>query len=162
MLAWFRRRRRRKIMKQPFPETWRHILEDRFPHYPYLNGDEKCRLHQMIQVFIAEKRFEGAGGFALTDEVRVLVAAHACLLILGLSFEYYREVETILVYPSDMVRPTPLFGDRYTHGKLFEKEAPLAGEAIHGGPVLIAWDAVEGSPDARFGKMSYSAEILRS
>jgi Mlc titration factor MtfA (ptsG expression regulator) len=143
MLSWLRHRRRRRILEQPFPEAWRRIAGDYFPHYRYLNDDEKHRLEQMVQVFIEEKRFEGLGGQVLDDEVRVLVAAQACLLILELSHDFYRRVESILIYPSTMLRPEPLFGDRYTHGELAPEDHPLLGEAHLAGPVILAWDAVK-------------------
>jgi Mlc titration factor MtfA (ptsG expression regulator) len=143
MLSWLRHRRRRRILEHPFPEAWRRIAGDYFPHYRYLNDGEKRRLERMVQVFIEEKRFEGLGGQVLDDEVRVLVAAQACLLILELSHDFYRKVESILVYPSTVLRPEPLFGDRHTHGELAPEEYPLLGEAHPGGPVILAWDAVK-------------------
>jgi Mlc titration factor MtfA (ptsG expression regulator) len=142
MLSWLRSRRRRKILEQPFPEDWRVILESRFVQYLELDDDERQRLEQMVQVFVAEKRFEGLGGLELTDEVRVLIAAQACMLILGLSHDLYRKVDSILVYPSTVVRPEPLFGDRRAHGELEPDEMPLLGEAHLGGPVILVWDAV--------------------
>jgi len=75
----------------------------------------------------------------------VLIAAHAGLMVLNLAFDYLREVETVLVYPGDLLRPEPLFGDRHTHGELTHEELPLFGEAIHGGPILLSWNAVAGS-----------------
>jgi MtfA peptidase len=143
MLSWLRSRRRKRILARPFPEAWRRVAGDYFPHYRYLSDDERHRLEQTVQVFIAEKRFEGLGGQALDDEVRVLVAAQACLLILELSLDFYRRVESILVYPSTVLRPEPLFGDRHTHGVLVPEEPLLLGEAHLGGPVILAWDAVK-------------------
>ncbi len=52
-----------------------------------------------IQVFLAEKRFEGCGGFEITDEVRVTIAAQACLLLLHRETDYFPGLLTILVYP---------------------------------------------------------------
>ena len=52
-----------------------------------------------IQVFLAEKRFEGCGGFEITNEVRVTIAAQACLLLLHRGTDYFPGLLTILVYP---------------------------------------------------------------
>jgi Mlc titration factor MtfA (ptsG expression regulator) len=142
MFSWLRSRRRRKILEQPFPSSWRDILLERFGAYHSLGDEERQRLEQMVQVFLAEKRFEGLGGLEITDEVRVLIAAQACMLILGLSHDLYRKVESILVYPSTVVRPESLFGERRPDGELASSEMPLLGEAHLGGPVILAWDAV--------------------
>jgi Mlc titration factor MtfA (ptsG expression regulator) len=145
MFEWIRKRKPKQLTKQPFPIEWCSILEHRFPHYAYLNSDEKQRLGTLIQLFIAQKRFEGRREMEITDEVRVLVAANACLLILELSFDFFRDVSAVLVYPSAMTRPEALFGDRHTHGEVTRKETPLSGEAHENGPVMLAWDSITGN-----------------
>ena len=52
-----------------------------------------------IQVFIAEKNFEGCDGLEITDRIRVVVAAQACILLLHRDTGYYPTLRTILVYP---------------------------------------------------------------
>jgi Mlc titration factor MtfA (ptsG expression regulator) len=133
MFGWIQKIRQKRLTKPPFPDEWRRILDSRFFYYHYLSDDERDRLNSLIQLFIAKKRFEGLQGFALTDEVRILIAANACLLILELSFDYFRDVSDILVYPSAMVRPRTLFGDRHTHGEVMWKETPLSGECCASG-----------------------------
>jgi Mlc titration factor MtfA (ptsG expression regulator) len=56
-----------------------------------------------IQVFLAEKNFEGCGGFRITDEVRVVIAAQACLLLLHRETDYYPTLRSILVYPDTFI-----------------------------------------------------------
>jgi Mlc titration factor MtfA (ptsG expression regulator) len=59
----------------------------------------------LVQVFIAEKHWEGCNGLELTDEIRVVIAAHACLLILELPSDCYSRVESIYVYPTTVFTP---------------------------------------------------------
>ena len=54
-----------------------------------LSASDRTELLGHIQVFLAEKRFEGCGGFAITDEVRVTIAAQACLLLLHRRTDYF-------------------------------------------------------------------------
>lgn len=103
---------------------------------------ERMRLRDLVQVFMAEKRFEGCGGLELTEEMQVTIAAQACLLVLGRDLSLYEDVSSILVYPSVMRLPARPLG-------LFEQpRAPIGagpliqGEAIKGGPVILAWDSV--------------------
>ena len=89
MFNWFRKRSRKKILKTPFPESWRTILDERVAHYHYLDAKEQNQLEELIQFFIAEKNFEGCGGLEITDEIRVVIAGEASLLVLALpSFQY--------------------------------------------------------------------------
>ncbi|MHC4393586.1 MAG: zinc-dependent peptidase, partial [Planctomycetota bacterium] len=74
--------RRRRATASPFPEAWTEVLEDRLPIYARLPTEDQTELRRKIQIFLSEKRLEGAGGQEINDEVRVLIAAQACLLLL--------------------------------------------------------------------------------
>ena len=52
---WWKRRRRRKILERPFPADWDAALRENFVLYGWLSDDERQRLQQRSQVFIAEK-----------------------------------------------------------------------------------------------------------
>ncbi|MCP4675623.1 MAG: zinc-dependent peptidase [Deltaproteobacteria bacterium] len=143
MFAWLRERRRQKILEEPFPRQWREILDRKVVHYIHLDDEEKTHLEQLVQVFIAEKNFEALGGLELTDQVRVLVSAQACMLLLGLSHDLYRKVDSVLIYPSTVVRPARTLGN-FVSGKLVHKGSmPLLGEAHMNGPVILVWDEVK-------------------
>ena len=92
--------RRRRILSRPFPTAWRRILKINFPIYNRLPDRFKAELESCIQVFIAEKNFEGCGGLEITDEIAVTIAAQACLLLLNRKLSYYPKLSSILVYPS--------------------------------------------------------------
>jgi len=143
MFAWLERRRRAEILKTPFPEPWHEVLRRNVAHYARLDDDEQRRLRELIQVFIAEKRWEGCGGLTLTDEMRVTIAAQACLLVLELPHELYQDVETILVYPSAVRRPERAPGVFIRSPDLIAQgDVALLGEAHVHGPVVLAWDRV--------------------
>src|SRR5262249_5724802 len=89
-------------------------------------------------IFLAEKQFEGCGGQEINDEVRVLIAAQACLLLLHRETDYYPELKTVLVYPSTFVAKTHWredqeITDRHSRARL--------GESWQTGAVVLAWDA---------------------
>ncbi|HEU0032307.1 MAG TPA: M90 family metallopeptidase [Kofleriaceae bacterium] len=143
MLAWLRARRRRRILAQPFPPEWDRYIDDNVAIARRLDAADRAKLRELVQVFVAEKHWEGCGGLALTEEHQVTIAAQACLLILGRDDErLYNDVASILVYPSIVItRPRPL-------GLFEQPRAPIAhghtikGEAMLGGPVVLAWDEV--------------------
>jgi Mlc titration factor MtfA (ptsG expression regulator) len=142
MFHWFRDRRRAELRKRPFPSGWEAFIRANVAHYRMLDNAERDELHAMIQVFLEEKHWEGCGGLELTDEVRVTIAAQACLLQLGLPHDYYRNVDSILVYPSTVVPPEH-------HPGVFERvegpipvPVPILGQSFAQGPVVLVWDAV--------------------
>jgi len=107
-----------------------------------LAGDERDHLCQLVQVFVAEKRWEGLGGLTMDDEIRVTIAAHACLLILYLHHDLYRQVESILVYPSTIVVPTRPSSILGVATEPVRGPMPILGQAFERGPLIFAWDAV--------------------
>jgi Mlc titration factor MtfA (ptsG expression regulator) len=112
-------------------------------HFRWLDEVERHRLRDLVRIFIAEKRWEGCGGLALGDEIRVTIAAHACLLVMNLPHELYRNVHTILVYPSTVV-PTPRSIRAFEIPmRPVEGPVPILGQAQQRGPVVLVWDAVE-------------------
>lgn len=153
MFGWWREHRRREIVAQPFPEAWREILARNVGHTALLTDEERALLEDLIQVFLTEKNLEGCGGLELTDEIRVTVAANACILLLGLNHDMYRDVDSVLIYPSTVVQPTRRAGVFEMNSmRVVEPSKLLAGEAHHGGPVIIVWDAAKrGSRDPHSG-----------
>ena len=105
MFHWLTDHRRKKLTEAPFPAAWEEIVRRNVAHYCMLDAAERIHLRTLIQVFIAEKTWEGCGGLELTDEIRVTISAQACLLLLGLPHDYYRNVLSIIVYPSTVVPP---------------------------------------------------------
>jgi Mlc titration factor MtfA (ptsG expression regulator) len=136
-------RRRRRLRAKPFPSAWREILQRRMPYYGRLPRDLQRQLQGHIQVFIAEKAFRGCDGMEISDEVRVTIAAQACLLLLNRKAHYFPSLHQVLVYPGAFVverlRPEP-------SGILQEERRALSGESWTHGQVILSWeDALEGA-----------------
>ncbi|MEZ4403565.1 MAG: zinc-dependent peptidase [Kofleriaceae bacterium] len=143
MFAWLRARRRARLMAQPVPASWDRIIDANVALARGLTPDQRRALSARVSAFIGATSWEGCGGLELTEEVQVTIAAQACLLTLGRADDLYTDVESILVYPSTLVRPPRPLG-------LFEQPtAPVGhgtailGEAMLRGPVVLAWDAVQ-------------------
>lgn len=152
MFSWFTDKRRKKIREMPFPSAWENILRRNVAHYSLLNADERSELHALIQVFLIEKNWEGAGGLKLNDEIRVTISAQACLLLLGLPHNYYQNVETIIVYPSTVIPPPRKPGFFEVPLEPVEIGQPIIGQAFRQGPVIIIWDAaLQGSRHPELG-----------
>jgi len=79
---WVRWRRQR-IAGRPFPAHWRGLLRRHVPLVSRLPARQQLRLKALMQVFLAEKPIIGCRGLRVTDEMRVTIAALACLPLLG-------------------------------------------------------------------------------
>ena len=106
MFGTLRKWRRRRLGRLPFPAAWLGILRERVPYYRLLSPDEQAELRKLIRVFLAEKKFEGCGGLEITDEIRVTIAAQACILLLNREHDYYAGLHSVLVYPSSYLAPS--------------------------------------------------------
>jgi hypothetical protein len=99
-----------------------------------------ARHEELTWRLLAELRWEAARDFTLTEEMRVLIAAHGALLVLELDADWYREVGSIIVHPTTMVLRGPRGGP--VPGVMTDSPMPVLGQAQHGrSPVVIAWDA---------------------
>jgi hypothetical protein len=149
VFQWLRRRRHARILEEPFPESWLAVLE-RLPYYALLSDTDRKKLRDRIQIFLAEKSIEGAGGLVVDDTMRVTIAAEACLLLLERDeLEDFPDVEAIVVYPHAYRAPTR---QHLGGGVVLEGEQDRLGEAHQHGLVVLAWDAVKrGAHDARDG-----------
>lgn len=139
IFSWFRNRRRRKLLAEPFPPSWLTSLRDVVGHYEVLSESEQGRLRDIVRIIVAEKDWEGCRGLALTDEIRVTIAALAGLLVLGFDDFYFENVQTILVYPNEYVakQERGLEG-----GATLEEETDRLGEAHYRGPVILSWEEI--------------------
>lgn len=145
-VAW----RRRSLQAHPFPARWRKTLQRHVPLVRRLPADLQLQLKKHMQVFIAEKSFIGCAGLKVTEEMRVVIAAQACLLLLNRPTDYFGQVRQILLYPGAFLvnRSTT-----DSTGVLQENRMALAGESWSQGQIILSWqDTLEGAAVADDGR----------
>jgi Mlc titration factor MtfA (ptsG expression regulator) len=135
----FKSKRREPLLKTPLSAEQRAIVRRNVPHVATLSSEDQRELEGHIQVFLAEKTFEGCAGLELTDEIRLTIAAQACILLLHRETDYYPGVESILVYPSTYVVKN---AQRALGGVVVEGDQARIGESWVRGVVVLAWDAI--------------------
>ena len=135
-----RKRRRRRLREAPFPPAWLAIVERNFRIFHRLEPADRAELLGHARVFLDEKKFEGCGGLAVTDEIRVTIAAQACLLLLHREpCEYYPGLVSILVYPHPYVARVRTRGP---DGVVHEGDSARLGESWTRGVLVLSWDDV--------------------
>ncbi|UCF87558.1 MAG: zinc-dependent peptidase [Nitrospiraceae bacterium] len=133
-----RQQKRRALLSTPFPPEWSSILKDNLPAYQKISPQLQQQLHDYIRIFISEKSFEGCGGLTLTDEIKVTIAAQACMLLLNRESDCYPKLYSIVVYPSTYVT-----GTHKTYGSHENDTSVRLGESWKHGTVVLAWDSVK-------------------
>ena len=147
---WLVARRRARIRGKPFPALWRRMLQRRVPYIAALPSDLQLQLKQHVQVFLAEKPFIACGGLVLTQEMRVVIAAQACLLLLNRPANYFPNLRQILVYPGPFVVSRVRADDT---GVFQQLRDVLSGESWSQGQVILSWeDVLDGAADPADGR----------
>lgn len=133
---------KRHALDVAFSDDWRRLLAERMVHWNMLDDDERADLEDLIRIFIVDKRWEGVG-IELTDTHKVCISAMACLLLLGLDYEFYGKVKWIRVHPTTVVLKTTRGVG--VQGVVTDSPFPILGEADFDGPVVLAWDSASDS-----------------
>ena len=136
---WVPRLRLKRAIEAPFPAEWVAILERNIQVYRDLPMHLRLQLRRLIKQFLHQKHFSAAAGLALSDEMRVTIAAQACMLQLNRRGDLYPKLKYILVYPSTFVVDRAETGD---NGLVSQQSRSLLGESWQNGKVILAWDNV--------------------
>lgn len=143
---WLQRRRRLALAARPFPEQWQRWLREHTTLYERLPQPLRERLHGLIQIFVREKTFVGCNGLAVTDEMRVVIAAYACLLVINRRdvprAHFYDELFSLLVYPTPFIVPET---HHVGHGVVTEGHRVLSGQAWDSRRIILSWQDIEES-----------------
>lgn len=141
--------RRERQQAEAFPPAWRAIIRRNVPLAASLPADLQMQLRRHIQVFLAEKAFVGCQGQVIDDEVRVTIAAQACLLLLNRPTDYFPVLRQVLVYPSAFEVDIEHTDDI---GVVQSGRDWRAGESWQEGQVILSWeDVLTGAADPHDG-----------
>ncbi len=137
LLRFLPGRPRVRLRREPIPAEWREIVARNVPLAARLPAGDQERLLRLAQVFLHDKPMEGVG-LELTDEIRVTVAAQACLLLLHLDYPCYPTLRRVLIYPG-VFHPRRVAMPRF--GEVHEEPRATLGEAWTSGVVVLSWDS---------------------
>lgn len=129
-------REARALERHAIPDAlWATVLAA----YPFLGArphDDLQALRRLASLFLARKQFHGAQGLVVTDEMAVAIAAQACLPVLKLGIAAYDRFVGIVVHPDEVVAAREVMDE---DGVVHQYDEVLTGEAMSGGPVMLAW-----------------------
>ncbi len=132
-----------KLLPDPVPGGWAGIVREHVPLACGLRPDDFERLLKLVQVFLRKKRIEGAAGLQVTEEMRVVIAAQACFLILWLDVGLYPGLKTVLVYPGPVLPRRAEQSVSWWNFGLQRPPQPIVGESWRQGILILSWEDVE-------------------
>jgi MtfA peptidase len=134
----FKTHRRKTLRAEAMPDAWRTIIDTNVRYATLLPPDDRAHLDALVRIFVAEKSFEGCGGLEITEEMKVTIAAQACLLLLHREADIYPDLDAILVYPHAYRAK----GERRDGAVVVDADDARLGESWVRGVLVLAWDHV--------------------
>ena len=146
MRRWLKQwREARTLERRAIPEPLWQLTLARFPFLGLRSDGDRALLRDMTTLFLAQKEFTGAHDLEVDDAMAVAIAAQACLPVLRLGLEWYDGFVGIVVHADAVVASREFVDDA---GVVHAYDEELSGEAMQGGPVMLAWSDVDDAGDS--------------
>lgn len=131
---------RDRLMAKPVPRHWLNIIESNLAIYHSLETHQQKQLQGYVQVFLKEKQFIGCMGLQVTEEMRVTIAAIACLLLFGDRKTYFPNLRSILIYPHAYIVNEIVMRDHYI---VEERLVARLGESWTQDQIILSWEQIQ-------------------
>lgn len=129
----------KKISNLDFPKNYSEILEKSLFPYSRLNEKEKRKLEKKIQYFLYFKKISPLQNFKITEEMKLLIAAQACLLVINIDGDIFPGLTNIYVSAGPFIE-----NENYIDvNTMMPKYVARLGESWKGGPVVLSWSSVK-------------------
>ncbi len=131
---WSKRQARKKLLSTPLSDQQRTIVMEQVPLIQKLPSELREKLEGKINAFLHQVEFIGRGGLETTEEMRLSIAAQACLLVVN-NDKWYKNLRTILIYPAAFKS----INRAHNGYVVIERETVRTGESWSRGPVILSW-----------------------
>lgn len=122
------------------PDDWKQQLPLLIPQLSAVPEALRERYFTQVETFVRRKRFIGCDGLAISDDMRLIIAGLACLLVLRDDAEVFPAIDSVLVYPGAFLvhhqEPDEL-------GLVDDEPVEQIGESWQGDRVLLSWADVQ-------------------
>ena len=140
LLAWFVPRwRLGRVLVRPLTDFQLGVIERNVAQYRGMPRDLRTQLQRLVKQFLHQKTFVGCAGLEVTEEMRVTIAAQACMLLLNRPSRVYPGLHAVLVYPGAFLVPRR---EQDEAGVVTETRQDLLGESWGDGRVVLSWEHV--------------------
>ncbi len=131
---WSGRSTRRALLESSLTDAQRNVVDAQVPLLRKLPDDLRPDLEGKINRFLHQVEFIGCDGLEVTEEMRLAIAAQACLLIANID-QWYETLRTILIYPGAFKS----LQRRHEGYVVTERDEVRLGESWARGPIVLSW-----------------------
>lgn len=124
-------RSRARILRKEFPGEWKEILRDYVNFYNQLDDERKKEFEQGVQIFLEEVKFHAVGGAELNDEIKVLTAATAVMLVFNRREWDLPRVKNVVIRPGTFKVPHDEDEDDDAAGLHFDNTIVISQEDFY-------------------------------
>jgi MtfA peptidase len=145
VFAFLRLSRARRVSlaaSEPFPHEWRELLNRSLPLYQRMPPELRLRLEPPARAFLSRVQLIGCQGLEVTDEMRLVIAVQACLLIVENDPNAYDGLHSVLIYPDEFVVQD---SEEDEAGVVTEGERVLSGQTFDTARIVLSWRDVQES-----------------
>lgn len=139
LLRWMFGARKPRIVAAA-PVHWRERLYALVPQAQLVPEPARTLYEHRVERFLQEKRFVGCNGLAVDDDMRIAVAALACLLILRPQASVFPMVKSVLLYPD---RFYVRHDEPDEIGLVSDEPVEQLGESWQGDRVVLSWADID-------------------
>ncbi len=151
-----RHRTQAALRRRAISDTLWHSTLQALPfvqHQLRAHTDDAQRLRVLCSLFLDHKEFSGANGWQVTDAQAVLVALQACVPLLHIApasqpaqaLQWYSSFVGIVLHAGQVRARRSHLDDA---GVLHHWQETITGEAMQGGPLMLAYSDVVGAGEA--------------
>lgn len=132
--VWSKRQNHNSLLAQDLTHEQRETIARHVPLTKKLPSELRSKFEGKINLFLNQVEFTGCNELEVTEEMRLSIAAQACLLVVNTD-TWYDHLSTVLIYPG-------AFKSRQTQHNGYvvtEREIVRTGESWSRGPVILSW-----------------------
>lgn len=129
----------RRALARALSPAEQALLARSVPCYDKLAPAMQRQLQRLVVQFLHQKKFVGCAGLEVSEDMRVTIAAQACLLLLNMPSKVYPALHTILLYPGAFAVGRDEIGPG---GVVTPARQHMLGESWSDGRIVLSWDDV--------------------
>ena len=134
MTKWYNNLSRHELTDAPLPRPWQELLHERIWQYQKLDFLHRGRLHDCVKVIVAEVDWLGEDGHEVNEAMKVTIAGHLSLMLLGFEDDFMDEARTIKVCRQE-------FDDNQESDPTYHTKTS-SGRACPDGTTILSWHHV--------------------
>jgi len=134
---------KRKYLNSVLSQFELDVIKKQLSVVSFLDEHQKENFRRVYREFLYDKKFVGCAGLEITEEIKIVVAAGASLLVVNRpkkAIVAYSALKWIYIYPAAFMASREV---RDEYGVVSKEQVGMLGESWDLGRVVLSWSDVE-------------------